>query len=231
MAELAGNKPKLRLNQYRLVFWDFDGVIKESVNVKADAFYALFQPYGAAVAEQVVTHHLAYGGLSRFKKIENALRQYVGVEPVPDQVRDMANQFGELVREKVVEAAWVPGVESLLRENPFDQIFVLATGTPQEEIEWILGRLGLTDVFQSVYGAPIDKADAVSETLKRFQVSSGECVFFGDSRTDLEAAKACKVPFVLRETTHADAQFADHVGPRIRDFSAVLYARFLDSNV
>jgi len=220
---LAGNKPMLRLNQYRLVFWDFDGVIKESVNVKADAFYALFLPYGAAVAEQVVTHHMAYGGLSRFKKIENALRQYVGVEPVPDQVREMADQFGELVRDKVVEAAWVPGVETLLQENPFDQIFILATGTPQEEMEWILGRLGLTGIFRAVYGKPIDKTEAVSDSLKRFQVNPGECVFFGDSRTDMEAARTCNVPFVLREATHADTQFADHAGLRIRDFSEVVF--------
>ena len=34
------------LSDYKLVFWDFDGVIKDSVTVKTDAFSKLFEKYG-----------------------------------------------------------------------------------------------------------------------------------------------------------------------------------------
>ena len=43
----------------RLVFWDFDGVIKESVAVKTEAFVQLFSPFGAEVAAAL---RIQYGG-------------------------------------------------------------------------------------------------------------------------------------------------------------------------
>ena len=49
----------LTSDKYELVFWDFDGVIKESVSVKTDAFVDLFRPFGSDVCEQVRKHHLA----------------------------------------------------------------------------------------------------------------------------------------------------------------------------
>ncbi len=219
MAEPVSNRSDQWLKRFRLVFWDFDGVIKESVDVKTEAFRELFAPYGEEVVQQVVAYHLAHGGLSRHTKIEYALKYFVGVEPAPVAIRDMAEQFGDLVREKVVAAAWVPGVEALLRGNPYGQIFILVTATPQEEIEWILGRLDLRNVFQAVFGAPKPKTEAVRESLLNNQIEPEKCVFLGDSGADHEAARACGVTFVLRETDHADERFADYSGPRVRNLN------------
>ena len=52
----------------KAIFWDFDGVIAESVNVKTEAFYNLYLPYGIEIAEKVRRHHLDNGGMSRFEK-------------------------------------------------------------------------------------------------------------------------------------------------------------------
>lgn len=207
------------LQHYRLVFWDFDGVIKESVDVKAEAFRELFLPWGAAIAEQVVTHHLANGGMPRREKIEHALQQFAGVPPHPAEIDALAERFGSLVRQKVVDAAWVPCVETLLRENPCAQHYVLLTATPQQEIEWILGQLGIGRAFEAVFGSPVKKVDAMRQTIARFGLAAADAVLIGDSINDLEAAAACGVNFVLRETDAAAGQFGSHRGLRIRDFT------------
>ena len=62
----------------RVVFWDFDGVIKDSVPVKTEAFRKLFLSYGADITDKVVKHHLANGGVSRFKKIPYYFKEYIG---------------------------------------------------------------------------------------------------------------------------------------------------------
>jgi phosphoglycolate phosphatase-like HAD superfamily hydrolase len=217
----ATDETPFRLERYRLVFWDFDGVIKESVDVKTDAFSELFAPYGEEVRQRIVAYHLANGGLSRHIKIAHALKHFVGIEPTGDAVEAMAARFGDLVREKVVEAPWVPGAEALLRSNPYGQRFVLVTGTPETEVVWILERLRLDAVFNEVYGAPTTKADAVRESLTRHEIKPEDCVFLGDSRTDLEAARAYGVTFVLRETADASEQFVDYSGVRVRDLKEV----------
>ena len=121
----------------RLVFWDFDGVIKRSTEVKTQAFVQLFRPFGRAVAERVRAHHLENGGLSRFEKIPHYL-EWAGQQATPERIEDYCQRFATLVRQAVIDAEWVPGAERLLRTNPFGQIFILVTATPLAEIEEIL---------------------------------------------------------------------------------------------
>ena len=56
------------MRQYKLVFWDFDGVIKDSVLAKTNAFRLLFEEHLPELIEQICEHHRTHGGLSRFKK-------------------------------------------------------------------------------------------------------------------------------------------------------------------
>ena len=68
------------MTNYKILFWDFDGVIKDSVEVKTQAFFQLFEPFGELVAEKVRKHHEAHGGMSRFDKFPIYL-QWAGLEP------------------------------------------------------------------------------------------------------------------------------------------------------
>ena len=40
------------IKKAKTIFWDFDGVIKDSVSVKSDAFEELFLPFGSDVAKK-----------------------------------------------------------------------------------------------------------------------------------------------------------------------------------
>ena len=59
---------KLLINK-RDIFWDFDGVIKDSVEIKSNAYEELFTKWGNEVANRVRGHHNLNGGMSRFDKI------------------------------------------------------------------------------------------------------------------------------------------------------------------
>ena len=52
------------------IFFDFDGVLAESVQVKSDAFFKLYLPYGEEVAQKALNHHINNGGMSRFEKFK-----------------------------------------------------------------------------------------------------------------------------------------------------------------
>ncbi len=51
----------------KTIFFDFDGVIADSLDVKTNAFYRMYEPYGKDIAESVAKHHIANGGMSRFE--------------------------------------------------------------------------------------------------------------------------------------------------------------------
>lgn len=209
----------LQLSQPKLIFWDFDGVIKDSVEVKTRAFVKLFETFGNEFAERVREHHVTNGGMSRFDKMPLYL-QWAGEKPSQHRVLEFCNQFGQLVMQGVINAPWVGGVESYLRVNLHRQIFVLVSATPQDELEEILQALDLTHCFEAVFGSPTRKKDAISLILATRGLGSYDCLMVGDARADLDAAKANQVPFLLRRHETNSNVFANYSGSSVKDFTA-----------
>lgn len=203
---------------YKTVFWDFDGVIKDSVEVKTRAYVDLFAPYGPEVAEKVRSHHQANGGMSRFDKIPIYLR-WAGEEPVAELVNMFCAKFSQLALQGVIDSPWVSGVEDYLRNNLHQQTYVLVSATPQDELEQILLALDLVKCFSAVFGAPTSKKEAVRMTLAGRGISPQDCIMIGDARADMEAAQANNIHFLLRRHESNAEVFATYVGPSIRDFT------------
>ena len=134
----------------KAIFWDFDGVIAESVNVKTEAFYNLYLPYGIEIAEKVRRHHLDNGGMSRFEKFRYYQTRLLGEpEPVDEKaIKKLAAHFSELVLEGVINAPFVPDVEKVLREKSGKMDFYVISGTPTEEMRLIVEKRGLTSCFK-----------------------------------------------------------------------------------
>jgi len=188
------------LKESQIVFWDFDGVIKDSVMVKSAGYEKLFLPFGEDVVKRVNKHHNVHGGISRYEKIPLYL-SWAGEPANPIQVQDFCDRFSELVQQAVVDSPWVPGVCEYLSSHYADQCFVLITGTPQKEIEEILHALNITRYFRNVYGAPKAKTIMVKDVLERLSCPFEQALVIGDSGTDLEAAKNNNVAFLLRRTS------------------------------
>lgn len=202
----------------KIIFWDFDGVIKDSVGVKSDAFERLFEPFGSEVSSRVRQHHEQHGGMSRFEK----LPIYLGWarEPTtPDIVDRYSRRFSDLVLKAVIESEWVPGVLDYLLENCDRQYFVLVTATPQSEIEYILLKLDIRRCFRAVYGAPTAKTAAIAGVLSGLECERDHAVVVGDSEAELVAAKENGLSFVLRRTKQNEALQRSYKGPQIDDFT------------
>jgi phosphoglycolate phosphatase-like HAD superfamily hydrolase len=187
----------MNIDKFELVCWDFDGVIKESVSVKTDAFVELFQPYGNDVCNKVKQHHIENGGMSRFEKIPMYLR-WAGVKLTDSIVKEFCTKFSDLVKDRVIESPWVPGVESYLRKNKNNLKFIMVSATPQTELDSICSHLQLSDIFFKIYGSPINKANAIRESMHDCRVTSSECLMIGDAQADIDAAKENKITFILR---------------------------------
>ncbi len=202
----------------RLVFWDFDGVIKESVDVKTKAFVALFQQYGSEIADKVKQHHEANGGMSRFIKFPIYL-QWVNETVTPERINELHKQFSALSFDGVIKAPWVTGAEEYLRSNIHRQLFVVISATPQHELESILHELDLDSVFFAVYGTPATKKDAIAEMLHQQQLPAEDAIMIGDAIADYEAALANKVPFLLRKHTSNLNSFPNYAGYAVDNMS------------
>ena len=192
-------KPIETLTSTKSIFWDFDGVIKDSVEVKSDAYEQLFLPFGEVIAKQVRTHHEENGGISRFDK----LPIYIGwaaLEFSIELLNEYAEKFSLLVKQKVIDSEWVVGVLDYLKNNYKRQQFFLVTATPQQEIEEILVSLKIKHFFKEIYGSPIKKDKAIESIMKKYSIPHKVSIMVGDSNSDYNAANINGIQFVLRRT-------------------------------
>lgn len=205
------------MRERKVLFWDFDGVIKESVDTKTRAYVGLFEPFGQAIAQRVREHHEHNGGMSRFEKIPLYLR-WAGADYSESQVAAYCHRFSAAVYQAVIDSAWVPGAREYLAGNYRRQTFVIVTGTPQQEIDAILKALGIASWFAEVHGAPTEKADAIAMVLSRLQCQNSDALMIGDSDSDYKAAKTAKVDFLLRRTALNIGTQRAHGGAQCEDF-------------
>jgi phosphoglycolate phosphatase-like HAD superfamily hydrolase len=187
------------IENFKVVFWDFDGVIKDSIEVKSDAFEKIFLSFGENMTRKIRVHHEANGGISRFDKLPIYLK-LVGETPSNKIIREYADRFSISVKQKVIESKWVNGVLDHLKDNHNKKQFFLVTATPQKEIEEILCQLKIENYFKKVVGSPTAKKDAIKALLKQYSISPEKAIMIGDSISDYDAAKANNMAFLLRKT-------------------------------
>ena len=205
------------MRERKVLFWDFDGVIKESVAVKTAAFVRLFEPFGPAIAKRVREHHERNGGMSRLQKIPLYL-EWAGCTVTPEEVARYCELFSAAVLRSVIESPWVPGAREYLEANHGRQHLCVITATPQGEIERILHELGITPWFREVCGAPLAKADAIASVLERWRFSRESALVIGDSQADYDAAMSNRVEFLLRRTPLNQELQRVHLGLQCESF-------------
>ncbi|MBF0240368.1 MAG: HAD family hydrolase [SAR324 cluster bacterium] len=214
------------LQAFPVIFWDFDGVIKESVDAKTQAFRALFVEYGVAVQDLVQQHHEQNGGLSRFQKIPLYYENFLNKTLTSEEIILHCNRFGELAVQSVLESPWVDGVAAYLEKHYLNQTFFLISATPHEEIIEIASRLKIQKYFQEIRGSSHDakfsKATVLGQIINQRNYAPEQCLMIGDSWTDYEAAKKNNVTFLLRETNLNHSIFASVSCERISHFKQLI---------
>ena len=200
------------------IFWDFDGVIKDSVSVKSDAFELLFLPFGDKVAKKVKKHHEENGGMSRYDKLPIYLN-WAGENSSKELICKFEQKFSQLVKKQVIKSPWVVGVLEYLQIYYKKQFFFVVTATPQKEIEDILEQLQIACYFKQVIGSPTKKNEALKMLLNKYCIDSRQAIMIGDSDSDYEAAKVNKVKFILRKTELNKTLQKQLINKTITDFS------------
>jgi len=181
---------------YEAFFFDFDGVLADSVEVKTRAFAKLFEPYGPENVERVVDHHRRHGGMTRAEKFRHYYREYLGTTLNDEQMADLCRRFAALVVDEVVAAPEIPGAEEFLKRWSSKLDCFVISATPDEEIREIVERRRMTGYFKGVFGSSVDKKTNLQNLLKQHDLDPLKCCFFGDAESDYQAASTCGTHFI-----------------------------------
>jgi len=186
-------------NKLKAIFFDFDGVLVESMGIKAEAFKYLFRNNTEHVKE-IVDLHMKHGGMSRFEKFriiyENVLKL-----PFNEKISEALNEkFSKFVYNRVIECPFVKGAEEFLVKYHKRLLFFIVSGTPQHEMRNIAKARKMNKYFKGIFGSPKHKNQLVREILEEFKINLKNVLLIGDSIEDYEAAKKNRIKFVGRIT-------------------------------
>ena len=195
---------------WQAVFFDFDGVIADSVQVKTSAFATMFATYGKQVAQQVVAYHLANGGMPRFEKFIYYYKELLGMDIDQATLEQKGKEFSAMVMDGVITAELIPGALASLQQ--LQQLHIPAfvvSGTPHEEMETIINKKGLAPYFLEVHGSPRTKTLIVNEIISRQGFQPGQCLFIGDALADQTAAVNTGTAFLAIKRSESTVNFPD----------------------
>lgn len=213
---------KQNIESFQAILFDFDGVLAECMEVKTEAFAQMFKPYGEEIVKKVVDHHLRYGGISRYKKIEFFYREYLNKEISNDELNELAKIFSDFVVAKVIESNWVKGAKEFLEKYYKNIDMFIISGTPQEELKLIVKKRGMKKYFKGVYGSPDTKPTIVKKIITENEYNFEKLLYIGDSLSDYYDAKEVGIKFIGRIPKGMKSNFPGNI-PIFSDFKELLY--------
>ena len=180
-----------------VIFWDFDGVLMNSNEVRDKGFVEVLKDFPEDQVKDLLNFHQKNGGLSRYVKFRYFFEEIRGESITDEAVLVWAERFSLIMKELLTDP------ELLINETmEFVQRYCqripmhIVSGSDQEELRYLCRSLGIDHYFKSIHGSPKPKTQWVRELIKELEYIPSSCILIGDSINDFEAAKDNGIQFM-----------------------------------
>ena len=185
------------LSLYDYAVFDCDGVILDSNRLKTEAFARALEGDSEKYVDKMIAYHKANGGVSRYKKFRYYFQEINPHEDVEKNAKKAISRFAEIVYEGLMKCDYITGAVDFIKDVKEKglSLFVVS-GSDGEELREVFNKRKIDSLFSAIYGSPPTK----TENMKKVKSQVGaqtKGIFFGDSRSDLEAAEKFGLDFIF----------------------------------
>ncbi len=176
---------------------DVNGVLIDSNLANARAMAKAFTD-DPRLQERIAHMYLQLTGINRGEKIRTIQARIFGRPFEAGEFEARWEGFKVFAHRAMAGAPLVAGAMEVLRELRDRQIRRAAlSNTPLPELEEILSVHGLLEYLDIVRGGGNwPKSQSLLRLLDEFHLDPADCLFFGDGKGDLDAARNARVRFV-----------------------------------
>ncbi|MDQ7060697.1 MAG: HAD hydrolase-like protein [Sulfurimonas sp.] len=180
----------------KTILWDFDGVILDSMKIKGDGFKELFQNYDEEYLSLMEKYHYAYGGVSRFEKIEYFHTEIIKETISEEKILQLADIFADIIEKKLHNTNnLIEESINFIKANYKKYNFHIVSGAEHKELNSLCEYFELSQYFKTINGSPTKKSILVKNVIKEYNYNHIEVILIGDAMTDYNAAKVNKIKF------------------------------------
>ena len=192
------NKKRIfeKLLEKKLMIFDYDGIIANSVDIKTRVFKQMYKSYGYHIVTKVTKYHLENGGVNRMDKFKYFHKNFLKKNLNNYELKKLSLQFSNLVFKKIINSPNIFGVKAILNYFQDSKILAVNSATPIKELIKIIEKRGEFFFFDSICGFPYNKQKNLKILLKKHNIKNKDAIFFGDSLQDYLSAKKMNIDFV-----------------------------------
>lgn len=162
----------------KALLFDFNGVILESAAIKTAAYRKLFEREYPDKVDEFMKYHIQNAGISRYVKFQYFYEKILGIRLTEQEKKELINRFSCDVLKETLNTSFVKGMPKFLEENYKKFLLFIVTGTPNEEINYIIKKRKFNFYFKEIHGSPNEKKEIIYDILNRYKWKPEEVVFF-----------------------------------------------------
>jgi HAD superfamily hydrolase (TIGR01549 family) len=180
----------------KTILWDFDGVILNSMKIKAEGFKSIFSAYSPESIAEIEAYHYANGGVSRFEKIRYFYEKILNKPITEEEIQRLADLFAESIGKYLFDKEnLIDDAVSFIKSNYQQYNFHIVSGAEHHELNRLCEVFGLVKYFITIEGSPTPKSDLIKDIIYKYNYDRHETILIGDSINDYEAAKTNQIHF------------------------------------
>ena len=184
------------LDKYKVLLWDFDGVIMDSNPVRTYGFEELLKGYPQQQLDEFMIFHKQNGGLPRYDKFRYFFEKIRDEQVDAQEIAHLSTRFSEIMLKKLMDSSLlIPDSVAFIKANYKKFIMHIVSGSDQTELRSVCTYLNLTQYFVSIVGSPILKPQLVKQLLHDYSYKIGNVALIGDSINDYDAAVNNNIDF------------------------------------
>lgn len=200
------------MNAAPILVFDLDGTLADTAGDLMGTLNLLLRRDGYAALPASAARSMVGAGARALIQRGYAASS---AEPPPDRLEGLFHEFLSLYRERIAqETRLFPGVEAALdRFARAGYRLAVCTNKPEDLSILLLEQLGVADRFAAICGREtfsVCKPDprALTGTIEKARGDVGRAVMIGDSRTDIDTARAAGIPVVAVDFGYTETPIA-----------------------
>lgn len=184
------------LTEYKVLLWDFDGVIMDSNLIREQGFIEVLESYPFDDVQKLITFHRENGGLSRYVKFrfffENIMKQSLSEE----KLTALTEKFSLIMKRNLAsEKLLIMDSVNFIEKYHGEIEMHIVSGSDQTELRGLCKHLNIDRYFKSINGSPVHKDALVKNVLDLGEMNVHDVCLIGDSINDLNAARVNGIDF------------------------------------
>lgn len=184
------------MNDKKVIFWDFDGVLMNSNHVRDLGFEKVLADFPDEQVQLLMDFHRNNGGLSRYVKFRYFFETIRKESLSDEKLKHYTDSFSKIMLSLLLdESLLILPTINFVKNNYQKYKMHIVSGSDQNELRTICQTLNLSQYFSSIHGSPTPKKQLVKDLLEENQYNLKDCVLIGDSHNDFEAADVNGIDF------------------------------------